>query len=372
MKTPLDYTEHELKTLSIHELKILLSECESLENKFNTEQTVMKLNMNSLFGAQANKWFPLFNETIANAITGNGRYFIRKIAIYVEKGLQEKLPSPSPYVIYGDTDSIYFQIAAFVELYVSKNPSVSLAECVEFAHQFEIKIIQPIIKQCILDFSRELNAMNSEVIGCEREIIADIAVFTEKKKYYARVRDSEGTRYDIDNPYIKIMGLDIIKSTTPIWSKARLREAIPLILDKSESDIRAWVREIKEDFIKVPLTEIAQIGGVSNLSYTLGEKGIPIGARSALRHNNYIQKQNMLDRIAPIVPGDKCKKLFLREPNRFQTNVISYTNDRFTLELKDSVDYDTQFEKGFMKPLSLMTNCLNYDLSKETEEIDDW
>jgi len=325
-----------------------------------------------LYGCLSNLWFPLFNESMAQAITGNGRYFIRKLSIYIENKLQEMIPSSKPYIIYNDTDAAYFQIETFMNMYQEKNPNLSMNGYVDWADSFEVKVIQPIIKQCISDFCNELNAYNADVIGAEREIIADAGIYTKKKKYYARVRDSEGTRYPEDDPYIKIMGLDAIKSSTPAWSKKKLNESIHRILDDTEFELKNWFNEIKQEFTKQNLNDIAIIGGVSNLDYNLGDKGVPFGSRSALVHNKYIKDNNLEDSIAPINAGDKCKRIFLLEPNKFSSNVIAFTNPLFINELRGIVDYDTQFEKGFSKLLTLMVDCLEYNLEKETADLDDW
>lgn len=58
------------------------------------------------YGSLANKYFPLFNEAMAAAITGNGRFFIQKTANMVEESLQKLNPSQKPYIVYGDTDSV--------------------------------------------------------------------------------------------------------------------------------------------------------------------------------------------------------------------------------------------------------------------------
>jgi len=371
MKDPLLYTENELNELSENELNELLMISNNLESRYNTEQMGLKILINSLYGALANKWFPLFNEAMAQAITGNGRYFIQMLAIEVEKTLQNMIPQDKPYTIGGDTDSIYFSIASFVNLYKSKNPGLSITECVNWSDNFEKKIIQPCVQQCIKTFSEELNAFNSSVIGVEREVICDKGVLSEKKKYYIRVRDSEGVRYPEDKPYIKIMGLEAIKSSTPQWSKKYLKEAVSHILDKNEEDLRAWIQQIKEEFIHVDLNLIATVGGVSNLDYVLGDKGIPIGARSALVHNKFIKDNNLENSISPIQGGDKTKRLFLQEPNVFNSNIIAFTNSTF-IDYIDCVDYDEQFYKGFLRPLELMVLCLKYDLNKETESIDSW
>jgi len=105
MKDPLDYTADELKSLSTDELSKLLLKAESGRALFNTRQLAEKTIINALYGAMGNRWFPLFNEDMAAAITGNGRFFIRKLAKYIEDELQKLLPQNKPYIIYGDTDS---------------------------------------------------------------------------------------------------------------------------------------------------------------------------------------------------------------------------------------------------------------------------
>jgi len=259
-----------------------------------------------------------------------------------------------------------------MNMYMDKNPGLAINDYVEWADQFEKKVIQPVITRVISDFSRELNAYNKDKIGVEREIIADVAVFTAKKKYYARVRDSEGTRYPVDAPKIKVMGLEIIKSSTPKWSQKYLKEAIPHILDKDEDDLRNWLASIKDEFVQVNLNQIAQVGGVSRLDYDLVQDTVPIGSRAAIRHNMYIAENNLDDKYMPIAGGDKCKRLFLQTPNKFNSDVIAFTNDSFVNELNGLVDYDKNFEKGFMNALNLMVNALGYNLEKETESLDEW
>jgi DNA polymerase elongation subunit (family B) len=222
MKDVLEYTEEELRNLTKSELEELYEIATQQESLFNTRQLVEKVLINSLYGSLANNYFPLFNEAMAAGITGNGRYFIQKLAIYIEKRLQGLIPNEKEYIIYGDTDSVYYHIEPFMDKYKEANPGLGINEYVDWADKFEDKVLQPVIKQAILDFATELNAYNPDAIGAEREIIADTAVFTAKKKYYARVRDSEGTRYPADDPYIKVMGLEIAKSSTPLCSKKLL------------------------------------------------------------------------------------------------------------------------------------------------------
>lgn len=105
MKEVLEYSREELEALSDEELELLLHESEDKESYYDTEQMTLKILMNSLYGALSNKWFPLFNEEMAAAITGNGRFYIQKMAEYIENELQRLLPQEKEYIVYGDTDS---------------------------------------------------------------------------------------------------------------------------------------------------------------------------------------------------------------------------------------------------------------------------
>ena len=373
MKNVLDYNIEDLNNLSIEELEILYLLAADGENEFNTRQLVEKVLMNALYGALANMFFPLFNEEMASAITGNGRYFIRKLGNNIEDKLQSMLKSEKPYVIYSDTDSVYFQIEIFMNKYQEQNPNLSIDEYVDWADSFEKKVIQPIIQHTVDTFCSELNAYNKEKIWAEREAIADVGIFSAKKKYIARVRDSEGTRYPENDPYMKVMGMEIAKSSTPIWAKKKLKESLSVILDNEYHDLMNWVADIKSDFTKTDLNNIAQVGTANNLNYNLKtDKGIPIGSRAALCYNEYIKEKAIDDKYNAILPGDKNKKLFLVEPNPLKSNIVSYATDNFIEEIRDYIDYDTNFEKGFLNALQLMVDSLGWDLSKKTESLDEW
>lgn len=369
----LDLSIDELNAMSTEELQKLHTEAVNGASLHDTSQLVLKLMINGLYGALANKWFPLFNEKMAQAITGNGRFFIRLLANNVNARLQELIPNEEHYVVYGDTDSIFFTIEPFVTIYEQKNPEATLDEKVTFADEFEQKVIEPVIQATIDELAKKLNAYNKDIIGANREIIADSAVFVAKKRYYARVRDNEGKRYPEYAPEFKVMGLEIAKSSTPVWSKQKLSEAIEHILDKSEDELRMWVKGIKTEFTSNHLDNVATVGASSNLDYVLGgEKTVPFGSRAAIVHNNYITENSLEGVYQPIEAGDKAKRIFLVEPNKFESNIIAYQHSGFVNEIQDIVDWDMQWEKGFLSALENMLKGLDYDIRKETETLDDW
>lgn len=84
----------------------LLKVNSNLQDQLNTKQLTLKIMINALYGAQGNKHFIFFNKEAAAAVTSSGRFFIKKLANYIEDKLQSLVKSDRPYVIYGDTDSI--------------------------------------------------------------------------------------------------------------------------------------------------------------------------------------------------------------------------------------------------------------------------
>lgn len=101
----LDYTDEQLEALSDDELLKLHTEACDKAFEEHINQLTKKILINSLYGATANAFFPLYNIGYASGITCNGRYFIQKTANYIEEKLQSILPWDNEYVIYGDTDS---------------------------------------------------------------------------------------------------------------------------------------------------------------------------------------------------------------------------------------------------------------------------
>ena len=101
----LEYTREQLEQLDTETLLKIKSECEDNAKLLHSQQMSKKILMNSLYGALSNKGFSLFNEKIAQSITGNGRFFIQYSANKIEDKLQSILPSKKKYLVYGDTDS---------------------------------------------------------------------------------------------------------------------------------------------------------------------------------------------------------------------------------------------------------------------------
>lgn len=230
--------------------------------------------------------------------------------------------------------------------------------------------IQPIINETSKELGQIYNALEADRISAKREAIADSAVFVAKKRYFMRVIDSEFVRYK--EPKLKTMGIDIVRSSTPLFSRKYLKKAIPMILDSSEYELKQWIMEVREQFMKQNLMDIAKVSSVNSSKYKLGvDKSIPINSRAFLVSNNYIDN-HCNGEISRLELGEKVKMLYLKEPNALNSNIFAFNNEKFANMFRDFIDWDTNFEKFFLKPLEGMVETLNYNLKQNTEELTEW
>lgn len=377
-------TNEELEKMSSAELEDLLHLAQDKGDEFYTLQIAYKTLINSLYGALGNKAFVLFNEKIAQAITGNGRFFIQSLGRNINDYLQSKIPSDKAYWNYADTDSVYYNIEPFVKKFEERSPSASILEKVDFCHRFSEKVIDPIIQGTIDQFCEVLNARDPSACGAKMEVIADKVIFIAKKKYIARLRESESSVYPVNHPKIKAMGVELIKSTTAPFARKYLNEVIPILLDGTNQDLLEFFKGVKAKFCDSGITDIASGTSVSRLDYDFNKDIIPINSRAAIYYNKYLSQKNLASKYTPIQPGDKIKFVHLRTPNPFASdtknasgkvikpNVIAFLEDEFGELLRDYVDYDEQFNKVFISPLKIMTEAIGYTVQTQMPSVFDF
>ncbi len=361
---------------SVEELESYIETLEYASASDHITQLTLKILINSLYGALGNKHFTLANPDMAAAITSSGRFFIQLVANNVERELQALLPSDKPYIIYGDTDSFYYSLQTIVSRKFGENANASTPGIVDWVDSFEKKVVQKIIQDSIEEYAEILNIDDPTQIGVEREIISDRAFFVAKKRYAARVLDSEGVRFSLDDPYIKTMGLEIARSSTPKWVKQKLQESISVILDNDQYGVRKWRDETKLQYQNQPLEDICAVQSVNSLDYDLNEKGVPQGSKAALAHNNWVKQQGLEGEIELLQPGEKYKRCYLLTPNRFGTEIISFSDSKIAKIIEEDgiFDYQTNFQKQFEQPLERMVESMNYDIRDVPVfgSLDDW
>ena len=273
-------------------------------------------------------------------------------------------------------NSFYYSIKNIVKHKFGEDASASTPGIIDWVDAFEKKVIQKIIQDSVEEYAEILNIQDPSQIGVEREIISDRAFFVAKKRYAARVLDMEGVRFNLDDPYIKTMGLEIARSCTPAWVKKKLQESIEVILDNDQYGVRKWRDETKLQYQDQPLESICAVQSVNSLDYNLGDKGIPQGSKAALAHNNWVKQQGLENSIELLQPGEKYKRCYLLTPNRFGTEIISFGDPKIAKIIEEDgiFDYQTNFQKQFEQPLERMVESMNYDIRDVPVfgSLDDW
>ena len=270
-------------------------------------------------------------------------------------------------------NSVYYTVEPFVNKYLETHPNADTQELTDFCLELAEKVVQPVIDASVDLIAKRCNAQDKSRMAAKVEVVCDVMINCAKKKYFARVRDSEGVRYPPDDPHIKRMGLELAKSTTPKWVKDTISQAIPILFDGNESELRAWIDSVKGQYVNASVADIAQIGRTNNLDYKLGDKSIPIGARMAIIYNEFIKKNNLEGSFNPIGVGDKFMYVRLVKNNPFNTDAIAFTGEAFADKyLLGYIDYDAMFEKTFLSALSLMCECMGYDVFNRVAVIDEW
>ena len=202
----------------------------------------------------------------------------------------------------------------------------------------------------------------------KRENIAERGIWTAKKRYILNVWDSEGVRYE--EPKLKMMGIEAVKSSTPAPCRQLIKDALKLIMNDTEENVQKFIEDSRKQFRSLPPDEIAFPRSASDVvkyqaHSTIYAKGTPIHIRGALLFNHYVKKKKLTNKYSLIGNGEKVKFLYLKKPNIIQENVISFIQDFPTeLGLDKYIDYELQFDKSFVEPLRAILDAIGWNVEK--------
>jgi DNA polymerase elongation subunit (family B) len=138
------------------------------------------------------------------------------------------------------------------------------------------------------------------------------------------------------------------------------------MMNGTEETVIKFIDKCREDFRKLPPEQISFPRSVSDViknkcNDNIYAKGTPIHVRGALLFNHYIKEKNLTNKYSLIQNGEKIKYCYLKTPNHIRENVISFISDfPKELGLSQYIDYDTQFEKGFLEPLKTILNAIGW------------
>ena len=333
----------------------------------NNIQMAKKISLNSAYGAIGNQYFRYYKLANAEAITMSGQVSIRWIEEKMNSYLNKVLKTNNiDYVIASDTDSIYLNVGPLVDkVYSGKEKDTK--NIVSFLDKLCKVELEKYIDSCYQELAEYVNAYDQKM-QMKRENIAERGIWTAKKRYILNVWDSEGVRYE--QPKLKITGIEAVKSSTPAPCRQMIKDALKIVMTKTEDDLISFISESRKIFNALPVEDISFPRTVSDVnkyksSSTLYSKGTPIHARGAILYN-YLTKEKKLDKkYAKIQNGEKIKFCYLKLPNPIQENVISYIQELpKEFGLGKYIDYDLQFGKAFLEPMKVILDSIGWRTEK--------
>ena len=332
--------------------------------RYDNLQLAKKVSLNSAYGALGSQYFRFYDLRMALGVTTSGQLAIRWIENKLNDYMNKLLQTETDYVIASDTDSIYLKLGPIVDKFCKDK---SIEQTIQFMDKICEDKIQPYIDKSYGELADYLKAY-SQKMQMKREALANKGIWTAKKRYILNVFNNEGVAYK--EPKMKVMGLEMIKSSTPSAIRTKMAEAIKLMMIGSENDIHEFIKKFKEDFKKLPPEEISFPRGINGLNkysdaVTLYKSGTPIHVKGAILYNNFIKQNKLTKKYNLIQEGEKIKFAYLKMPNHFKDTVISYPSRLpKELNLHDYIDYDMQFEKAFIEPIKIILDCMGWTTEK--------
>ena len=333
----------------------------------NNIQMAKKISLNSAYGAIGNQYFRYYKLANAEAITLSGQVSIRwiegKMNEYLNKLLQT---TEEDYVIASDTDSIYLNLGPLVNKFFASKSS-DKAAIVSLLNKICEEKFEPYIDKCYQDLATYVSAYDQKM-QMKRENIADRGIWTAKKRYILNVWDSEGVRYE--DPKLKMMGIEAVKSSTPAPCRKMIKDALKLMMSGTEEDVIDFIDKSRAEFKSLPPEQISFPRSASDVvkyksSSDIYVKGTPIHIRGALLFNHYISEKKLTNKYSLIKNGEKIKFCYLKKPNIIHENIISFIQDfPRELDLDKYIDYDLQFEKSFVEPLKAILDAIGWNVEK--------
>ena len=334
--------------------------------RYDNLQLAKKVSLNSAYGAMGSQYFRFYDLRLALGVTSAGQLSIRWIEDKLNGYMNRLLKTNGvDYVIASDTDSIYLRLGELVNKVYSKKTDVN--QLISFMDRVCEDKLQPYIDESYQELASYVNAF-AQKMQMKREGLSDKGIWTAKKRYILNVYNNEGVQYSV--PQMKVMGLEMIKSSTPSAIRDKMKETIKLMVTGTEDEVQDYIANFRKEFKTLPIEEISFPRSVNGLkTYTdnilIYTKGTPIHVKGSLLYNYLLNKHKLTKKYPIIKEGEKLKFTYLIQPNPINDTVISYPN-RLPSEfgLDNYINYDLQFEKAFLDPIKIILNCMNWQAEK--------
>lgn len=197
---------------------------------------------------------------------------------------------------------------------------------------------------------------DASMLSYELEYIAASSIIQAKKNYAMYKMIAEGPVFVDD---IKYVGLELRKATLPAAIKDALAEIYKNVLAQNwtESDFRAYINQLYDEFKTLSIQDIAQWKGYSTPKLRTGflqlEKGSTGIAKAVQYYNDLIDKLGVGKKYEEIMLNEKVRFVYLIPNNKYGIKCIAFKDNVWPDEFNEifQVDYTTMFDKCVISPL---------------------
>ena len=342
-----------------------------LAQYFNMQINI-KIALNSAYGALGNQWFRFYDVRNAEAVSVAGQLSIRWAENAVNGYLNKVLGTEGEdYVLASDTDSLYVTLDPLIQKVGLENEDTK--KIINFMDSVCNDKMEKVIDKCYDDLAEYVNAFQQKMV-MKREVLADVGIWVAKKHYILNVHNSEGVEYE--EPELKIMGIEAVKSSTPEPCRNALKKAFKLVMNGTEDDVINFIEEFKKEFKGLAPEDVSFPRSVKGLrkyhdSATIYRKSTPIHVKGSLIYNKMLQTKRLTRRYPKIQEGEKIKYTYLTEPNPTGDSVIAMLGTLpKEFDLNDYINYELQFQKSFLDPMKGLLETIGWDYERKTTLMD--
>ena len=331
---------------------------EKLARKYYIIQHSKKISLNSAYGAIGNRYFRYYDHRQAEAITLSGQLNIKWIEKKLNEYFNKLYKTKGDYIIASDTDSVYINMAPLVKMTGATDKN----KIVKALDKFCSERLEPYIADCYDELGKYMNVFENKMV-MKREVIADKGIWTAKKRYILNVHNSEGVQYP--EPKLKIMGIEAIKTSTPLPCREKMKEGFKVIMGGDQKEMKEFIVNFRRDFELLQPEDIGfprSVNGTGKYKddTSIYKKGTPMHVKGALIYNHLLKQYKLEHKYPKIMNGDKIRFVHLRK-NKWNANVITFVSKLpKEFDMHGLIDYEHQFNKAFMEPMRFILDAIRW------------
>jgi len=276
------------------------------------------------------------------------------------------LDKDTPIIIYGDTDSLY---VSFTPMMISSNFK---GNELDFILHLDRVVVKNIFDKYLDEYAEKFGV--TSLHDFELETVNRSALHIQKKHYINNVAWEDGIFYD-DMSYFYPKGVEIVKSSTPLFVRENIYEFLRYIFSNPDNlnirKILLLVKDLKKQFIMANIEDISMTTSCSNypikviddVTDVVTVKGAHFGVKAACLHNYLLNKNSEYKVKYDNIRGGRIKYYYCNHP---KNNVFAYMRSMHPYEIVEkegvNIDYDEQFDVSmlsiinrFLEPIGLPT-----------------